>query len=116
MEKKMTKRELFEKAIAETNDNVLKEFFTHEIALLDKRKSSKKGNTENEAYVEAIMDVLATADKPMTITEIMKADSNLPQSNQKISALVRILKENGTVERTEIKGRAYFVLADEVEA
>lgn len=116
MEKKMTKVELFEKAIAETSDKALKEFFAHEIELLNKRKSNKKGNDENEGYKEAILDVLSVADKPLTITEIMKADNTLPQSNQKISALVRQLKEAEVIVRTEVKGRAYFALAEEEEA
>lgn len=116
MEKKMTKVELFEKAIAETSDKVLKEFFAHEIELLNKRKSNKKGNDENEGYKEIILDILSTADKPLTITDIMKADNDLPQSNQKISALVRQLKEAEVIVRTEVKGRAYFALAEEGEA
>jgi predicted transcriptional regulator len=118
MEKKLTKIELFEKAIAETSDKVLKEFFIHEIELLNKRKSNKKSNDENEGYKEIILDVLSVADKPLTITDIMKSDSALPQSNQKISALVRQLKEAEMVVRTEVKGRAYFSLAetDEEEA
>ena len=115
MDKKLTKKELFEKAIADTSDSVLKEFFAHEIEVLDKRKSNKKGNDENEGYKEAILDILSTADKPLTITDIMKADNTLPQSNQKISALVRQLKEAEVVVRTEVKGRAYFSLAPDTE-
>ena len=115
MEKKLTKVELLEKAIADTSDEVLKKFFTHEIELLNKRKSNKKGNDENEGYKEVILDILSVADKPLTITDIMKSDSTLPQSNQKISALVRQLKEAEMVVRTEVKGRAYFSLAPEVE-
>jgi DNA-binding transcriptional regulator GbsR (MarR family) len=111
MEKKLTKKELFAKAIADTKDETLKDFFKHEIALLDKRTASKKENSENVEIKELILEVLETASNPMTITEIMKADTNLPQSNQKISSLVRQLKEDGIVERTEIKGRAYFSLA-----
>lgn len=111
MEKKLTKKELYAKAIAETKDETLKAFFKHEVELLDKRTANKKENSENAEYKELILDVLETADKPMTITDIMKADSNLPQSNQKISALVRQLKEDNIVTRAEVKGRAYFALA-----
>ena len=110
MEKKLTKTELFERATADTKDEILKDFFKHEIALLDKRKANKKENSENVEIKELILEVLETADKPLTITEIMKADTNLPQSNQKISALVHQMKEDGIVERTKIKGRAYFSL------
>jgi hypothetical protein len=119
MEKKLTKMENYEKAVAlaeKNGDNELVKFFKHEMELLEKRKiSGKKSekNTENEEYKELILDILETADKPMTITDIMKADSNLPQSNQKISSLVRQLKEENVVTRTEVKGRAYFALAND---
>lgn len=112
MEKKLTKKELYAKAIAETKDETLKAFFKHEIELLDKRTANKKENFENVEIKELILDTLEIAGKPMTITEIMKADSNLPQSNQKISALVRQLKEDNIVARTkDKKGRALFALA-----
>ena len=113
MEKKLTKKELYTKAIAETKDEALKAFFEHEIELLDKRSTNKKENSENAEYKVLILDVLEAADKPMTITDIIKADSNLPNSNQKISALVTQLKESGEVVRTEVKGRAYFALAND---
>lgn len=113
MEKKLTKKELFTKAIADTKDETLKEFFKHEIELLDKRATNKKENFENANIKALILEVLETADKPLTITEIMKADSDLPQSNQKISALVRQLKEDNIITRTEVKGRAYFALSND---
>ena len=113
MEKKLTKKELYTKAIADTKDETLKEFFKHEIELLDKRTANKKENSENANIKALILEVLETADKPLTITEIMKADSELPQSNQKISALVRQLKEDNIITRTEVKGRAYFALAND---
>lgn len=113
MEKKPTKKELYTKAIADIKDETLKEFFKHEIALLDKRATNKKENSENANIKALILEVLETADKPLTITEIMKADSDLPQSNQKISALVRQLKEDNIITRTEVKGRAYFALSND---
>ena len=124
MEKKLTKIEQYAKAItmAEKNgDTELAKFFAHEVELLEKRKTSGKKSEkdiENEKYMELICDVLAVSDKPLTITDIIKADSNLPNINQKISSLVTKLKESGTVVRTEVKGRAYFSLAetDEEEA
>lgn len=119
MEKKLTKMENYEKAVAlaeKNGDNELVKFFKHEMELLEKRKTSGKKsekNTENEAYKEMILDVLATSENPLTISDIIKADSNLPNSNQKISALVTQLKESGEVVRTEVKGRAYFAPAND---
>ena len=45
----------------------------------------------------------------MTITEMQKANSELAElSNQKISALLKQMTENGSVKREEIKRKAYF--------
>ena len=47
-----------------------------------------------------------------TITEIMKEiDECKDLSNQRVSALVRQLKQDGLVIRKEEKGKAYFSLA-----
>ena len=47
--------------------------------------------------------------KSYTITDIQKAMGL--ESNQKTSALVRQLKDNDLVVRSEVKGKAYFSLA-----
>jgi hypothetical protein len=62
---------------------------------------------ENEQYKELIMGVVSNVG--MTVTDIIKA---VPQfdgfSNQKVSALVRLLMEDGKLERNIVKGRSYF--------
>jgi len=56
-----------------------------------------------------ILDILVGEDKPMTITEIQKANENLAEfSNQKISSLVRQLVNEELAERIEEKKKAYF--------
>ena len=47
--------------------------------------------------------------KAYTITEIQKAMGI--ETNQKTSALVRQLKDEGLVTRSEVKGKAYFTTA-----
>jgi len=77
------------------------------------RKSSTKKPTEkqkkNEELKNVILDILVGEDKPMTITEIQKANENLAEfSNQKISSLVRQLVNEELAERIEEKKKAYF--------
>ena len=74
---------------------------------------------ENQGYKADILAYLGTVDKA-TITDLMKGVPSLAElSNQRVSAIVRQLKDNGEVTREEIKRKAYFSIAtaeaDEVE-
>ena len=116
MTKKMTKKDHFNmlKAIPEVAQNeILMNFIDHEIELLEKKNSSEKKPTAqqkaNESFKAKIVEVLKANKNPMTITEIQKADNELGEmSNQRVSALVRQLKDEGLVERIEDKKKAYF--------
>ena len=67
--------------------------------------------TANEGFKVAILDGMAE-NRYYTITELMK---ELPEiadlSNQRVSAIVRQLKDDGLVKRVEEKRKAYFVKA-----
>lgn len=114
--KKMTKREKFEmlKALSEVQANpMLTEFIEHELELLAKKNASEKKPTAqqvaNEGLKEVILDVLTENGGLMTITDIQKSTEELAElSNQKVSALVRQLKDDGKVEKVEDKRKAYF--------
>ena len=116
-EKKMTKREwyavlkeLVEKSNAEQKAELL-EFIAHEVELLSKKHSGEtKVQKANKEVNEKILFVLAGAEKPMTVSEMMKAEELAEYSNQKLSALLRGLVEQGKVVRTEDKKKAYFSL------
>ena len=74
--------------------------------------------TENVGFKSAIVDYLGTCDKAQTIGDIMKGCAEVSElTNQRVSAIVRQLKDDGIVVREEIKRKAYFSLAetDEVE-
>ena len=63
---------------------------------------------ENQGLKADILAYLATVDKA-TITDLMKNVASLADlSNQRVSAIVRQLKDNGEVVREEIKRKAYF--------
>lgn len=114
MTKKMTKREMFAKMMEKYNfTEEERAFIEHEIELLDKKKSGERKPTAtqiaNIGLKEIILEVLETAEKAMTITEINKAHAELVElSGQKISSLVSQLMKEGKVERIEEKRKAYF--------
>ena len=66
---------------------------------------------ENQGYKADILAYLGTVENA-TITDLMKAIPSLAElSNQRVSAIVRQLKDSGEVVREEIKRKAYFSLA-----
>ena len=89
-------------------------------ASIDKKNSAERKptatQTENVGFKSAIVDYLATCDKAQTIGDIMKGCAEVSDlTNQRVSAIVRQLKDDGIVVREEIKRKAYFSLAEVVE-
>jgi uncharacterized protein (DUF2344 family) len=92
---------------------MLTEFIDHELELLAKKNASEKKPTAqqvaNESLKQTIVDVLTDNDGLMTVTDVQKSCDELAElSNQRISALLRQLKDDGKVERVEDKRKAYF--------
>lgn len=115
-EKKITKRESFTEIkgiLEELGKERLAKVMEHELELLAKKNSSEKKPTAtqvaNESIKEIILEVLMANGKMMTISEMQKANAELGElANQRLSALIRQLKEDGKVERIEDKRKAYF--------
>ena len=113
--KKMTKRDYFNalKAIGEVSANAeLVKFIDHELELLDRKNSSDRklsGNAlANVGLKEEIMEILAKEpNRLFTATEIQKAMSG-EYSNQRVSALLRQLKDEGKVTKVEDKRKSFF--------
>ena len=108
MEKKTTQKEYFNGLIAfvkgeETNipaeDFV--EFLESRIAQLDKKSTSKrvtKNQEENEVLKGAVLEALTN--EGATVTDLLaKVEALKGLSNQKVSALLRMLKDEGKVEK-----------------
>ena len=119
---KVTKKEMFNKIIVAIegtdcpNKDTMVEFLEHEIDLLE-RKSSKttltKRQKENIGVVALIHDALFEVARPVTITELMSGNAELCRyTPQKISALLKQMKDRGEVVRVEDKKKAYFSLAE----
>lgn len=74
-------------------------------------KKPTKVQTENIGIKQNILDAMVKGTR-YTITDMMKQFGFLADfSNQKVSALVRQLKDEGSVTRVDEKGKAYFSLA-----
>lgn len=115
--KKLTKRDHFNAllAIPAVSDNpVLVDFINHELELLSKKNSADKKPTAtqqaNNALKEAIIDLLVDGN-PYTVSQIIK---EVPEcaglSNQKVSALMIQLVNEGQVEKVIEKRVSYFKL------
>ena len=77
----------------------------------EKKTSAEKKPTAtqiaNEGIKNLILEVIGNSS--LTITEMQKINGELAElSNQKISALLKQMVENGSVVREEIKRKAYF--------
>jgi hypothetical protein len=112
----MTKREMFEQIKA--NHSLSAEevaFIDHELELLAKKNSSEKKPTAQQALNNGVKEAILAGMEPdrlYTITELMKEIPECAElSNQRISALMRQLKDDQKVVRTEDKRKAYFSLA-----
>jgi DNA-binding HxlR family transcriptional regulator len=116
MANKMTKRDYFNSLLSldEVQSNAaLVDFINHELDLLAKKNSAERKPTAvqvaNEGIKTAILSALS--ETPVTISELQKSAPELAElTNQRISALVRQLVNDGSVVRSEDKRKAYFAL------
>ena len=116
MSKKLTKKEKFERIKANyalTADDI--DFIDHEIELLSKKSTStSKASTENDEYKALILEFLDDG-TPRTCTEIRRGIPEFADTDKfnqsKMTSLMTALKNDGSVVRTEVKGRAHFALA-----
>ena len=116
--KKPTKKQMYEQILAHTTNEDEKAFLLHEIELLDKKagKGAEKKLTpeqeKNEKVKAGILEALEGGEQ-MTISQMIKEVPVIQElfpdaSNQKISALLKQMVENGSVVREEIKRKAHF--------
>ena len=94
--------------------DAMKQFADNELELLAKKNASDRKPTkvqqENEAIKAKILAVMDTT--PATVSEIMKRDEVLSAlSNQKVSALMTQLANDGMVKKIEEKRKSFFTLA-----
>ena len=116
--KKMTKRDHYTVLLNLADvkaDPKLVEFINHELELLDRKNSTEKKptaqQTANDSIKVAILDFMEEGAR-YTITDLIKSVPECADlTNQRVSALIRQLKDEGKVVRIEDKRKAYFSLA-----
>ena len=111
--KKMTKADYFKQILANyplTPEE--KTFIEHELELLAKKNSAEKKPTAQQVANQSVADAIVNAMEGgvlYTITDFIKSvPACADLTNQRVSAIVRGLKDAGKVERVEEKRRAYF--------
>lgn len=129
MNSKMTKKDWFvalKGIVAESGDARIEEinaFIDHEIDLLS-RKTAKSGQTktqkENAVIIAFVEDVLAEVGEPVTVSALLEnervatytLEDGRKISNQKLSAILKKLVDDGRVVKVYEKKKAYFSLAE----
>ena len=86
----------------------------NELALLAKKNSAEKKPTAQQTANVGIMSAIPEGMEPnrlYTVTEVIKEIPECAElTNQRVSALLRQLRDEGKVIRTEDKRKAYFSL------
>lgn len=124
MAKEMTKKEKFLMAIemATANGNeMLVEFFNHEIELLNRKKSNgnEKANEKMEKSIELVYNAIVSVGIPVSASELIaKYDlSELANefgvvSSQKVSAYLNKLVARGSIVKFLDKKKTLFKVAE----
>lgn len=123
--KKVTKREYFAQLREVVADNPeLVAFIDHEVELLNKKNSGNsqtKTQKENAVIAEMLVEELAKAGKPITITDLMNESEAIQNyvlengnrlTNQKISAIFKQLGEANRIVKVTDKKKSYFSVAN----
>ena len=119
MEKKITKREVIGQLVSHepiiANDTYVK-FWKHELELLDKKSTNRKETQkqkENKELTEVVYSVLvANNGNTMSIKQIIESDELLNDlSSNRVSAMLKTLVDNGSVNRIKTSKGTFFTVA-----
>ena len=122
MEKKMTKKEMYNLIATLNADNTeIVDFCKHEIELLDRKKSNgnSKANKQVADNVDLVYNALVGYGKPATVSDLianadlsaLAVDGNLV-STQRVSAYLKKLVDGGRVEKYTDKKKTYFKVVE----
>ena len=112
MANKVTKKMMFEALIAKYGLTAEEEkFLRHEIELIEAKKANKKptkAQEENEKLKVEILEVIGN--KSITVTSVWKSKEEwlINYSNQKFSALMNAMVEEGRLKKVTDKRVSYF--------
>lgn len=110
----MTKKETFEVIKTYVADNAdLVAFCDKQIEVLSRKRAKStaptKKQVENEAIKARIAEVLT--DEGKTVTAILGELHDETLTNQRVSALLRQMKDAGVATKEVVKGKALFTIA-----
>lgn len=113
----MTQKEMFEKiATLHADDEEIVTFCKIKIEQLANRSTHKtptKTQKENVGIMEIIADALAVAGEPVTVTALIEGCDELASyPNQKITALLTKMKNEGRVVQKKEGRKSVYALAD----
>lgn len=112
MTKKLTKKEMFAQILTHLTDENEIAFIERQIELLENKSNSTRKPTanqvENEGFLEEIVKVLTESGEALNISDIQNLSENLPDSNQRMSSLLKKLVDSGVVEKVYVKRKPYF--------
>ena len=112
MANKVTKKMMFEALIAKYGLTAEEEkFLRHEIELIEAKKANKKptkAQEENEKLKVEIVEIIGN--KALTVSAVWKSKDEwiLNYSNQKFSALMNAMVEEGRLKKVTDKRVSYF--------
>ena len=111
MANKKTKKQMFEQILSHTADKEEREFLEKQIALIDNKVLNKKPTAEQKANEElkmAILEVIGNG--VMTVSDVWKSNGEwlVTYSNQKFSALMNQLVDEGKLSKSVVKRVSYF--------
>ena len=110
---KPTVIEMYQQILSHLTDSEEIDFIESRIALTEKKNASRSNKptakqTENVMLAEKVLEAM-TAGQAYRVSEIGGLIPELNGKNpQKIVGVLRVLLKNGTIERSEVKGVAYF--------
>lgn len=99
------------------------DFINGRIEALEKKSTTRKPSAsqiKNKAVADQLLEFMASTPNTLyTVSELMKKApvfNSLPDlTSQYANHIVKVLKNNGDIVRTESKGKAYFQYNGEVE-
>lgn len=122
MEKRRTKKEYFdmlidvvERYLVDTDEvEEIVAFLNHEKELLNKKSNAKtKTQKENDVLVEVVYEALKEIGRAVTVSELMTESEKVAGlSNQRLTHLLKKLKNDNRVVRVEDKKKAYYSIAE----
>ena len=112
----MTKKELFAALLNLPTVQARPDFVAgleHELDLLNRKNATRKPTAkqeEGDGIIARVLEILSDGEG-RTVTEILKMLDITDLSHSRLNQLIKKAKDAGTIEREEVKRKAYFFAA-----